>query len=198
MKGKIFLTSCGLKEKQESQKFLDFIKPSLAGKRAVVVTNATTTGHNERAIEPTKNRLSQAGCVVDAMVLTADSLDVLDSADLIYVVGGDVTPLLNLIAETDFKNKIIEFLNRGGIYIGESAGSIITGKSAKWYYEIKKKYSERYNILPKSFDCLGLTDVYVFPHYDKAEKDMKMEVEKFEKQNGIKITKLADGDFVEK
>lgn len=197
MKGKIFLTSCGLKEKAESIEFYEYVKPAVAGKRALVITNATSTGHNQRAIAPTMEKLTLAGADVTEVMLDKSNTEIIDSAQLIYVVGGDVSPLLELVFETDFQSKVAAFLDRGGIYIGESAGSIIMGKNAKWYYDIKKNTHERYSLPQKSYKCLGFTDYCIYPHFDKAPETQVREVLEYEVSHGIKITRLKDGEFVE-
>ena len=195
--GRIFLTSCGLKDKEQSDKLFETLKPSLKGKAALVIINATTTGHNERAIEPTNARLTSAGASVKDLVLAQENLDEIDHADVVYVVGGDLNPLLEIVNKIDVKDKIMGLLRRGGIYIGESAGSIITGKSAKWYYDIKKNTSDRYKKVPKLCSGLGLNDYKIFPHFDKASDEMRQIIDTYEKENSVTITRLSDGEFIE-
>lgn len=59
--------------------------------------------------------------------------------EVIYVIGGDLRYLLDLVATTNVKEILKRFLKSGGIYIGESAGSMILGNNLKWVWEVKKE-----------------------------------------------------------
>lgn len=196
--GTIFLTSCGLKEKEESLKFFKFVKPLLSGKRGLVVTNATTTGHNVRAIQPTLERFALSGSTASQIELSDDNLDEIDKVDVLYVVGGDLVPLLNLTRLTNFKAKVSALLERGGIYIGESAGSIILGDDAKWYFELKKDLNEKYRVSLPSFKGLGLVSEKIYPHFNKASEEQKEKITAFERENKTHITCLCDGEWIQK
>ena len=49
--------------------------------------------------------------------------------DIIYMLGGNTFYLLDVIRKTNFDKQIIDFINKGKIYIGSSAGSEILGSS---------------------------------------------------------------------
>src|SRR3989344_8897218 len=51
----------------------------------------------------------------------------INSYDAMYVCGGNTFYLLSEVRRTGFDKKIIDFINSGKVYIGESAGSIIVG-----------------------------------------------------------------------
>lgn len=53
--------------------------------------------------------------------------------DVIYGLGGNVTNLIELNRNTNFKEVLIKFLERR-IYIGESAGPMILSDNVKWVY----------------------------------------------------------------
>ena len=57
--------------------------------------------------------------------------------DVIYMLGGNVGKLIELNHNTNIKELIIKFLEKG-IYIGESAGSMILSKDVKYIYDLKK------------------------------------------------------------
>ena len=72
-------------------------------------------------------------------------------------MGGDPRYLLDLVETTNIKEILTKFLKSGGIYIGESAGSMILGNNLKWIWEIKKGTKPKYDIEPTSYEGLGFT-----------------------------------------
>ncbi len=200
MKGKVFLTSCGLKLKEECDKLYEYLKSSIKGKRAIIITNATLTGHNERAIAPTKERFLQGGAsVVDIVVLTKDNYKTILNYDFMYVVGGDNAPLLEIINSVDIRLELIKFLRNGGIYIGESAGAMTLGRSVKWNYDLKKIIDNKNEtrIEPENCDGLNLTKYNIYPHYNTKTHNVKEIVKNFAAKTGITITPLNDGEWIE-
>lgn len=197
MLGKIYLTSCGLKEKQESKKLYEYLKDSFAGKRALVVINATTTGHNERAILPTKQKFEEAGAYAETIVLNETNLKRIHDFDFVYVVGGDIAPLAEFANSVDFRSEVIKFLKNGGTYIGESAGSIILGKNVKWYFDVKRHLDKKYDVDLKSYKALNLVAENTYPHFNKAPEGQNKFVDSYAKEHNMKITKLNDGEWIE-
>ena len=114
---------------------------------------------------------------------------------IVYGLGGNTTYLLELSNSIRFKEIIEKFLKHG-IYIGESAGSIVLGNDARYYYDIKKGTKEKYNVNLESYAGLGIIDLNVYPHFNKANEDMRKKTTQYELNNDIKITRLNDGDIV--
>ena len=113
----------------------------------------------------------------------------------IYGLGGNITNLLSLSNNTKFVKLMDKFLKQG-LYIGESAGSIILGCDAKYYYDIKQGSKAKYNITLNSYKGLGYTDINIYPHFNKATNEMKEKISQYEKTNNVKIMRLNDGDIV--
>lgn len=200
MSGKIFLTSCGLKEKEESDALFNYLKTGLLNKKALIITNATTTGHNERAITPTKERLLSGGAKeADIVVLDENNYNIISSYDIVYVVGGDLFPLIYIANKVNLRSVIVSFLNNGGVYIGESAGSLIMCKNAKWYYDVNRPFKNVSDDRkePNTYDCLDLVSENIYPHFDKKSNEVKEAVKNYMQSTNIKINPLEDGKWVE-
>ncbi len=198
MEGKVFLTSCGLKQKEESEKLYNYLKEGFKGKRAIIITNATLTGHNERAIVPTKERFLSAGAATaDIVVLNKENYKSILNYDYVYVVGGDIAPLADLINSTDLRSEIIKFLENGGIYIGESAGAITMARSVKWHYDVNRAIRSADKKEPKSYDGLNIVDVNIYPHFNTKPSSQIEVIKNYEDETGIKITPLNDGEWIE-
>lgn len=56
----------------------------------------------------------------------AEVAEKLEAADIIYVTGGNAYSLLEHMQKCHFKAALNAFLKRGGIYIGASAGAVVT------------------------------------------------------------------------
>ena len=82
------------------------------------------------------------------------------------------------------------------VYIGESAGSIILSNDVKYVYDIKKGTKPKYDVVLDTYKGLGLIDIYIYPHYQKANEDMQQRTSEYELNNNFKITRLNDGDII--
>ena len=96
-----------------------------------------------------------------------------DNFSVIYVCGGDTFKLLKAAQKSDFKKEIYNLLERGGIYIGVSAGSIIIGNSVKIALEVAPDEGSDTSILD-NFDGLKIINADIHPHYS-IEDDTDLE-----------------------
>ena len=101
------------------------------------------------------------------MLLQQDRIQNLNMFDSIYVGGGNVYKLLDYFISNDLTQKIKEYIKKGGIYYGGSAGAVILGKDLRIVGEENdKNYSH--------FEGLNLLeDKSVIPHY-KSSLDKKI------------------------
>lgn len=167
-------------------------------KKVMILANAAPVGTgNFKARENVKENFIKIGAIkADIIDLDNSNLDLILNYDIIYVLGGDLAPLIKLNKNPKLKENIIKFLKKG-IYIGESAGSIFLQNDAKYYYDIKKGTKPKYDVKLDTYNCLGLIDILIYPHFQKTDELMKNKVNNYEKENNIKITKLNDGDIIE-
>ncbi|MDR2600033.1 MAG: Type 1 glutamine amidotransferase-like domain-containing protein [Oscillospiraceae bacterium] len=129
----ILLTANGFENRNIGKKFMEILdkKPS-----QIKVIFVPTAAINPGAIEVLPK------CMHDLLDLgiPADNIKVYDlhykmeyneliDYDAIYFCGGNTEYLLKRINETGFKTPLIEFIENGGVYIGVSAGSIISAKN---------------------------------------------------------------------
>lgn len=165
------------------------------GKKVLLIGNAAkTTNINSR--KDVKENFEKIGAKqVEILDIEQSNLEKILEYDIIYVIGGDPGELIELNNTTKFKDYIVKFLQKG-IYIGESAGSIIMGEDCKWVYDIKKGTKPKYDKVFKTYKGLGLTNLRIYPHYDEADEYLKEKIEKYEKENNIQITKLNNGEFI--
>lgn len=95
------------------------------------------------------------------MILQDDSVPDLDEYDAIYIGGGNTFKLLNYIYINKLVEVIINYINKGKIVYGGSAGAIILGKDIRTVEEENDQNFEYYNGLNL------LDDRSLMCHYEK-------------------------------
>ncbi|MBR4830980.1 MAG: Type 1 glutamine amidotransferase-like domain-containing protein [Bacilli bacterium] len=167
------------------------------GKKVLIIANAAPEGTgNYVARENVRENFLKAGATqADVVDLNSDNVEMILDYDIIYGLGGNITHLIELNKNTRFKDYLVKFLETG-IYIGESAGSMILANDVKYAYDLKRGTKPKYDVILDSYAGLGLIDIYVYPHFQKASDEMKAKTEKFELDTGISITRLNDGDII--
>jgi dipeptidase E len=80
------------------------------------------------------------------------------------MMGGNTIYLLDMIRKYNFGEVIKDFINKGKIYIGSSAGSQIIGNTI----ELNAKYEDNF-INMTDFTALGIVNKEIIPHANKKE-----------------------------
>lgn len=191
----IILTSNGFINSSPRSKEIDELFKKIAnGKKVLILGNATLGGSNASQREPVKTNFEKVGArQVDIVDINIDNQRCILEYEVIYVIGGDPRYLLDLVATTNVKDILKQFLKSGGIYIGESAGSIILGNNLKWVWEVKRGTKPKYDIEPESYEGLGFTNYNIFPHWNATKEETKIKA----LEHDEKITPLNDGQFIE-
>lgn len=167
---KLFLTSAGLVP-ETTPAFLKLLGKKTGETKVCFVNTAVfgehPTGDAEYAKED-KKRLFELGfknvTEIDLRKENESSLsNKLKNFDVICVEGGNTFYLLKYIKESRFDKVLKEFLDRGGVYLGISAGSYVAAPDispANW------KHVEDKNIVGlKDLQSLNLVNFYILPHY---------------------------------
>lgn len=117
-----------------------------------------------------KWRLKRLGLVVDELEISTAPYEVivskLEKNDFIYVTGGNTFFLLQELRRTGADKILIREIQKGKLYIGESAGAIIVAPDIG--YSAKMDCVEKAPDL-KDYSGLHLIDFYVVPHYKNWE-----------------------------
>ena len=145
-----------------------------------------------------RQALVDAGFVVSDFTLTGKSQEevreMLQRTDFVFVSGGNTFFLLQEMNRSGFSELIGEYIEKGMIYGGTSAGSIVAGPDIDLVGGLDDP-----TVAPdlKSYQGLGLTDVVVFPHWgseqfrERYEKVMKNGYKK-----GLRIILLTDDQYL--
>lgn len=162
---KIFLASSF---KEVANIFASF-EEHLRGKTVTFIPTASVVEKVIFYVNSGRKALEKLGLIVDVLeISTATSDEILTklkSNDFIYVTGGNTFFLLQELKRTGADKIIIEEVNAGKLYIGESAGAMVTSANIEYAkgMDSVEKAPELLN-----FDALGLVDFYVVPHYNNT------------------------------
>lgn len=110
--------------------------------------------------------------------------------DIIWFAGGQTGYLMYWIRRAELDKHLKELLNKGSLYVGSSAGSMVTGKTldvCEWYIgEIESGAS----VIPG----LGLVDFDIYPHY---EDGLLQQIKNHYKGNKLYLLKNGEEIIVE-
>ena len=198
--GKILITSAGFNtvnnfvSDENIQLFTDVSKD----KKVLIIANAAPEGSGNyvaRGIVK-ENFLKVGAQQADIIDLESNNCAQILNYDVIYVLGGDVGRLITLNIESNFSDCLRQFLDNGGTYIGESAGSIVLAEDVSYIYDIKKGTKLKYDVQLPSYKGLGLTQLRIYPHYQKTDEAMRAKIDAYEAKTGETITRMNDGDVI--
>lgn len=195
----IILTSSGFNDVNNyvSEEMRELYNEIAKNKKVLILANAAPEGSgNFIARENVMDNFKKAGAS-KVSILDADesNINTVLDYDIIYGLGGDPRYLIELNQFSDFKNTLVEFLKQG-VYIGESAGTMILCDDLQWVYFLKKGTKKKYDIELETYEGLNLTKHKVFPHWNKLSDELKEKTLKYEKDNKVELTKLNDGEYI--
>lgn len=87
----------------------------------------------------------------------------LEGIDILYVTGGNTYCLLETMNKIGFKDILVPFLKAGGLYLGSSAGSIVTGPDISFVGDIDDPLQSSL----RDFTAMGLVGFLIMPHMDQ-------------------------------
>ena len=148
--------------------FADF-KQDLKGKTVTFIPTASIVEKVVFYVASGKKALEKLGLKVDILeISTAEPEEIntkLRNNDFIYVTGGNIFFLLQELKRTGADKIIAEEVNAGKVYIGESAGAMITSPNVE-YATAMDSVKKAPNL--ENFDALGLVPFYTVPHYTNS------------------------------
>lgn len=164
-KKKLFLASSF---KDVVNTFANFEK-DLNGKTVTFIPTASVVDKVVFYVDAGKKALEKLGLIVDELDISTATIDgistKLKSNDFIYVTGGNTFFLLQELKRTGAHKIIVDEVNNGKLYIGESAGAIVTSANIEY---VKGMDSVKKAPDLADFDALDLVEFYTVPHYTNS------------------------------
>ncbi|MFX4232504.1 peptidase E [Aliarcobacter butzleri] len=190
---KLFLASSF---KDVANIFADFEK-DLKGKTVTFIPTASKVEKVVFYVNSGKKALQKLGLIIEELDISTASIDEINSKlrnnDFIYVTGGNTFFLLQELKKTGADKIIIDEINKGKLYIGESAGAIVTSANIE--------YAKRMDDVKKApnlteFNGLNLVDFYVIPHYTNFpfEKTVEKIIEDYSSK--LNLSPISNKDAI--
>ena len=127
---KLFLTSAGLPP-ETVQEFLKLLNKNPAESRVCFIATASNPEKDKQYVEKDRRRLLELGFKIVEVDLEQENEaslnNKLENSEVVFIEGGNTFYLLKYIWESGFDKALKLFLDKGGVYIGVSAGSIVAG-----------------------------------------------------------------------
>lgn len=146
------------------------ITPELEGKTVTYIPTAGIAEDVEGMVEEETSTLENLGMTVDVLEVSSASYDSIVNSltknDIIFVGGGNTFFLLQELRRSGADQILIREVEKGKLYIGESAGSIISCPDIGYCAEMDSPEKA-----PDLIDYAGLNlvDFYIVPHIGNAE-----------------------------
>ncbi len=142
---------------------------NLSGKRVTFIPTASVVEKVVFYVKSGKKALEQLGLIVDELELsTATAAEIeakLIGNDYIYVTGGNTFFLLQEMKRTGADELIINEVYSGKLYMGESAGAMVTAPTIEYAGSMD---SPKKALTLNDYSALGLVEFCTIPHYTNA------------------------------
>lgn len=174
----------------------DFEK-DLKGKTVTFIPTASKVEKVVFYVNSGKKVLQKLGLIIDELDISTAPNDEINSKlrnnDFIYITGGNTFFLLQELKKTGADKIIIDEINKGKLFIGESAGAIVTSANVE--------YAKRMDDVKKApnlteFNGLNLVDFYVIPHYTNFpfEKTVEKIIEDYSSK--LNLSPISNKDAI--
>jgi dipeptidase E len=188
----LLLTSTGLSNEIIKRQFLGLLNKPVSEIKVIFVPTASRTEHELKYVQASMNELLALG-VQGKNIKTTDlgkkvSPASVQDYDVMYVCGGNTFYLLKKVRDSGFDRVIQEFVGGGKLYLGVSAGSILSCPAV----DIASPADEN-DVNITDFRGLALVDFVVSPHYSKEEARF---VQEYQKKSKLRVVPITDTQAV--
>lgn len=146
--------------------FETFAQESLQGKVITFIPTASVTEKVTFYVESGRKALKKMGLIIDEVDISKEDPDkakaTLQRNPYIYISGGNVFFLLQELKRTGIDAILLEEIQKGKCYIGESAGSVILSPDIE-YAQHMDNPKDAPNL--SNYESIGAVDFYTVPHY---------------------------------
>lgn len=186
---KLLLTSTGLAAKPIKKTFLKLLEKPVNKLRVAFIPTAARSKEELEYVKKSFDELVALGIPEKNInVIELSENTPLARMDIVYVCGGNTFFLLQEFRKYKFAQKLKNFLDNGGLYVGVSAGSIIVGPSIK----IAEPFDEN-DVNLVNFSALNIVNFSVSPHFCEEEKEI---IESIQKSENYTIYPITDSEAI--
>jgi len=165
---KLLLTSAGFSNELISNAFLKLTGKHFPDLRVAFIANAADNYADKWFIGKDRNSLLELGMNVSDVDLRGKTPNELlvefENVDVIFVAGGNTFYLLQKMIESGADKIISNLIEKGVVYVGSSAGSVLVGPSIE---PVAAFDDPKEAPMLTSFEGLKLVDFVTLPHFNK-------------------------------
>ena len=192
----IFLTSNGLTSPKLQDEFRKAIENK--GKKCVIIPTAMEKDKDRDIwLEETKNELASFGLESDYFYFGTDENNKLLEYDIIYICGGNVFYLMQMIKQCCAEETITK-AGENAVIVGVSAGSLIMQENLDLIRDLIPRMNKRVKL--KDLTALNLTNgIEHLPHktrYTETIDAFEKRIKTYERKAGHKVVCLEDGQGI--
>ena len=192
----IFLTSNGLTSPKLQDEFRKAIENK--GKKCVIIPTAMEKDKDRDIwLEETKNELASFGLESDYFYFGTDENNKLLEYDIIYICGGNVFYLMQMIKQCCAEETITK-ASENAVIVGVSAGSLIMQENLDLIRDLIPRMNKRVKL--KDLTALNLTNgIEHLPHktrYTETIDAFEKRIKTYERKAGHKVVCLEDGQGI--
>ena len=163
----IYLTSYGVDTRYiDYMNSYDDIINLLKNKRVAIIPNAKLVNQARTNSKVATKEFAKHDIISDVIDIDKEKLD-LNDYDALYLSGGEPKNLMDSIYNANLFEDIKNFVDNGGIIIGQSAGAMIFCKD---YYDTT---TGELLIINNGFDY---SDKMIVPHFDNLPSEIKEKI----------------------
>lgn len=175
---KLFLTSTGL-QKETRNYFLDLLNKKPKDTTVAFIPTAADPEDDKWFVKAALDEIAEIGMKVVGIDLKKENKtslkNKLSTCDIVYVNGGNTFYLLDWVRKSGFDEIVKQQVNEGKIYIGVSAGSIITGPNIEisgW------GDGDKNTVNLNDLTGLNLVNFSISPHFIESDRQLLDEMSK--------------------
>ena len=179
----IYFTSYGLDTRYSNyMDSYDDIINILKDKKVAIIPNAKLCSEDRTNSNVAKEELIKNNIIADIIDIDSNELN-LKTYGALYLSGGEPKNLMDSIISANLFDSIKDFIDNGGVVIGQSAGAMIFCKN---YYDTTTK---KLLIINNGYDY---SKKMIVPHYDNLPKEFKeqMKADLFKINDNDRLIKL--------
>src|SRR3989344_4218873 len=194
MNGVIMLTLDGLTRKKMIKEIELAVDTDVSNKKAAIITTASKGKEENPYSKKAKYQYMQMqfGKVVFADLEDNPDFDFSDY-DLIHVCGGNTFKLLHFARLANLKKSIEYLLEKNGIYVGVSAGSLIMPPSI----DIVRECSLDSNLIKMTdFTAFAILPIYICVHYEPKDEKWGIRQDNYIKNNNRIFYKINNDQAI--
>ena len=170
--------------------FLNLLSKPINENKLFILSMGTTSELHVKYLDIAKKWYNQIGFQeknISILNLKTDTIPSFEDLDVLHIWGGNTFHYLQRIRETGLEPRIRDFIDRDGVYIGTSAGSMLMSPNVDENLTIDVN-----DVGLEDVTGFGYVDYYLLVHWDTIFEELHADVIKYSWDTGKRVISLTD------